>query len=486
MRFSSMYSNCYSQLVLLLIISAITHPIVLSHEREKKQLDAFICISSEDEKYNVKGGIGTYLGILTKEVKRLYPTVKVYWITKSHNAFDFSETDTFGIERHYLSDTCPYQDRPFYRHLRLHENDQDNSLINQHVFLNKVNEKLSILLKELAGKNVAIECGEWEGIAHQVFRVIKDKNVVKATRIHTPLAVTMLSNKLDVPAVNKLQLIHECEVLEHADCISSCTQFMKDQLTQAVLGVESPKAQTIAVIPNPVDSNTYKQGVYTRKESIKRINALLQQEFLNDTTFNVYIIGSIETRKGAELVVDAIAQVAEQLPQARFCFFGHHGGNDSKNLTANTKLPPCVLYERIHQQYRHQVAFAGYVDHAQLPLIIESGDVFPIMYLGDNFPGTVAEIALMAKPILALSRGGVNEMLQNEHGEFLAYDLGSSLDTASQVLAEGLLELHANIALRNTIGKNIEALIRRKYTPEKTARDIIEFYTACLARKSEQ
>ena len=199
---------------------------------------------------------------------------------------------------------------------------------------------------------------------------------------------------------------------------------------------------------------------------------------------NIYIVGSVETRKGAELVIDAIAQVAEKLPQARFCFLGHHGGNESKNLTANTKLSPAVLLEKIPAQYRHQVAFAGYVDHAELPSIIESGDAFPIMYLGDNFPGVVAEIALMEKPILALARGGLNEMLRNESGQFIAYDLGSSLQTASTNLAEGLLTLYSQPQVREVMGKSLNALIRNKYNPEMIAKEIIEFYCMSLARKS--
>lgn len=449
----------------------------------KSTLDAFICISSEDEKYNVKGGIGTYLGILTKEVKKIYPEMKVYWITKSHNSLDFSEKDTYGIERYYLSDTNPYQNRPFCKLLGLTQS-EGKALLEQEVFLNKANSKLAEILSQLENKKVAIECGEWEGIAHQAFRVLNNKNILRATRIHTPLAVTMVSNDLPVSTTNKLQLIHEFETLQNVDCISSCTNYMKNQVIQYVLGGECETANKIKVIPNPVDSNNYKPGSCSRNSSMNKVNLLLKNNFLNETTYNIYFIGSVEIRKGTELAIDSIAKIATELPQARFVFFGHNGGNESKNLTANTKLSPDTLYKRIPAEFRHQVAFAGYVDHAELPSIIESGDAFPIMYLGDNFPGAVAEIALMEKPILALSRGGLNEMLRDENGDFIAYDLGSSLDTASDKLAEGVLGLHLNPELCKRIGINLGHLIRNKYDPAKISREIIEFYSNCLLRKS--
>jgi len=466
--------------LLLVVTSAKTWT---SQAAESTNLDAFICISSEDEKYNVKGGIGTYLGILTKEIKKAYPLMEVFWITKSPNSSDFFEKDIHGINRHYLSDTNPYLDRPFCKHLGLDQS-ESKALIEQQVFLNKANAKLSEELANLKGKKVVIECGEWEGIAHQLFRVIDDKNILKAARIHTPLAVTMLTNDLSLSISNKLQLVHEFETLFNADCISSCSKFIKNEVVQHVLGTNCEIGQEIEAIPNPVDSNNYRPGICSRKDSIAKVNAALKQDFIEESTFNIYIIGSVETRKGAELVVDAIAKVAEKLPQARFCFFGHHGGNESKNLTANTKLSPARVIESLPAQYRHQVAFAGYVDHSELPSIIESGDAFPIMYLGDNFPGAVAEIALMEKPILALSRGGLNEMLRNENEQFVAYDLGSSIQTASTNLANGLLDLYSHPRVREDMGKSLGALIRKKYNPEVIAKEIIEFYSRCLAKKS--
>src|SRR5690606_27741909 len=105
-------------------------------------------------------------------------------------------------------------------------------------------------------------------------------------------------------------------------------------------------------------------------------------------------------RKGADLVCQAVPWVAQRIPNVRFCFIGHHGGHsNSKIMTANTKISPAELLRLIPSKFHRFIAFAGYVEYKKLPRLIMAGDVFPIMYRGDNFPGTVAEISLAAKPI---------------------------------------------------------------------------------------
>ena len=77
-------------------------------------------------------------------------------------------------------------------------------------------------------------------------------------------------------------------------------------------------------------------------------------------------------------------------------------------------------------------------------------------------------------------------MLHDENGKLLAYDLGSSLDTASDKLAKGVIELFHDQEQRRSIGKNLGILIRNKYAPEKISRAIIEFYSDCLYKKCSQ
>ena len=46
-----------------------------------------------------------------------------------------------------------------------------------------------------------------------------------------------------------------------------------------------------------------------------------------------------------------------------------------------------------------------------MPFIMQAGNVFPICYLGDNFPGVVAEIILSQRPMVVYMKGGVPEII---------------------------------------------------------------------------
>lgn len=59
----------------------------------KPSFDVCIFVSSEDDKYIVSGGIVTYIGVFTKFIRKLFPSIKVFWISKSHTGKRFIEND---------------------------------------------------------------------------------------------------------------------------------------------------------------------------------------------------------------------------------------------------------------------------------------------------------------------------------------------------------------------------------------------------------
>jgi len=48
-----------------------------------RYFNTVIFVSSEDDKYIVAGGIGTYIGVLIKAIKRDNKDINIYWISKS-------------------------------------------------------------------------------------------------------------------------------------------------------------------------------------------------------------------------------------------------------------------------------------------------------------------------------------------------------------------------------------------------------------------
>ena len=318
-------------------------------------------------------------------------------------------------------------------------NDPDNKELALKIsFTNKVSNKVLEIVENNFDKKIVIESGEWEGLGQEIFRLIKRPNILFVTRIHTPLATCIKQNNLRRSASSALQLISEYKTIISADCVTACTNYVKERMIEDVLGKNCLFSEDIRVIPNPIDSELFKLVQTDREASINFVNSILGRDFLTDKTFNVFIIGSVEDRKGVKYVIDAIPAVVDSLSNIRFCFVGHCGIDEDINLNANTKLSPKKLLDRIPEKYHSVVAFTNYIDHKDLPLLIQCGDVFPIMSIGDNFPGTVAEISLSSKPILALARGGVKEMLTDSQGRFMAFNLGESLDLATSNLVRGI------------------------------------------------
>src|SRR3989344_2949514 len=404
--------------------------------------DVCIFASSEDDKYLVYGGIGTYLGVLTRSIRQLYPFTQVYWIAKSPKSHDFYEEDQEGVKRIYLSEFGEEKNTSFFQN---HPLLREEKAAKYSAFISRVEEKILTILQENEGKAIFLEVGEWEGQAHALFSLVHSANLLKVARLHTPLAVCFSQNHLKDTALNYVQMLNEYKQMRSAHFLSSCTNYMKQKVIHDVLGESHPLAKTIVALPNPIDVSAYRPDRYTRKESVAFLHTL-RPFSIDEHTFNVFIIGSVETRKGVELAIQAIPQLSELIPNFRMCFFGHHAKDGEEWSNANTKLHPTQLYGMIPEQYHHHLVFFNYVSHEKLPLAIAAGDVFPILSLGDNFPGVVAEVALSSKAIVALERGGVREMLEDENGNCVALSIGNQLESAPQKLIFAIQTLFLNSA----------------------------------------
>jgi glycosyltransferase involved in cell wall biosynthesis len=446
----------------------------------KPNIDCVIYISKEDNKYLVHGGIGTYLGVLSKTIKELFPDIKVFWITKSPNEKDFIETDEYGVLRHYISGLNSKLRQPFQKLL-----DKNFEDLSEKITYNfKVTDTVKEILHNHINKNIIIETGEWEGLGIDLFKLIDRHNVGKIVRLHTPLATCIRQNNLSLSASNNYQLLFEEELIRSSDCISACTEHVKSKILEDVIGKHDSLAKEIVTLPNPIDVKSFAPHPELRVKSINCINTILNEKFITDTTCNVYFVGSVESRKGVEFIIDSVPNVIENDSNVRFCFIGHCGDDNDKNLNANTKLSPKKLLSRIPKRYHNFIRFTNYVSHSKLPLIMQSGDIFPIMSIGDNFPGTVAEIALTGKMILALERGGVKEMLRDENSRMVAIGLGSSLDKAAENLGNRIIKYSRDATSRDAVGKSLYDLIIRKYSPEVVTSQILDMYCQVLARKN--
>ncbi|MEN8132382.1 MAG: glycosyltransferase, partial [Pseudomonadota bacterium] len=128
---------------------------------------------------------------------------------------------------------------------------------------------------------------------------------------------------------------------------------------------------------------------------------------------------------------------------------GHYLRDHGEQLSANAKLTKRAFYEPIPSALRDRVHLVGYVDYRELPQIYAAGDLFLFCYLADNFPGAMTEVGLMERPMIALMKGGIPEIITRE---------GQPLSLALTGEVEELIANQLVAHVRNHLGNPMEAV----------------------------
>lgn len=225
--------------------------------------------------------------------------------------------------------------------------------------------------------------------------------------------------------------------------------------------------------------------IQSRQKALDDFVTLTGQE-MNADNFNIFVIGSVEKRKGSDLVAKMAEEVIKRIPNAHFYFIGHHNPGDGTELTANKKMSVETLRSQLSPAANKNVHFTGYVPHDRLPRIMPAGDLFVISYLGDNFPGVVAEVGLSKRPLLALLRGGVNEMLETPEG-YAALVMQS--DSDADIISQGIVQIvahHKDPAIGVRHAEQLYEKLLKEYGESKVVQQLISTYSKSLDRKRHE
>lgn len=424
----------------------------------------YILVSSEDDQYLVKGGIGTYTGVLTRAIRELFPEIKVSWLTESHNGQDFDEVDCYGVERHYIS--------------RL-ENDSLQDFAKK---LNTRTEQLIEGIQEQGDYKIIVESPEWEGLLTELFCKLDDPNILKVSRIHTPLAVTSVLNNIQLEDEQIQQMAGEKLQMLASDFLSSPTQYVLDATIEKVFDGDIPSIPS-KVIPNCIDIDKFLSNeILSRNESIQAFKEGVYEKISSDN-FNIFVVGSVEKRKGSDIVMNSVETVCKEIPNAHFYFLGHYLKDDGNSLTSNKKLTPESLLSNLPKELHDRVNFVGYVDHSLLPKLMNAGDLFPICYLGDNFPGVVAEIALSERPMSAFLRGGVPEMVKSPTGEYLTSCFSSEdTHTVSKLLSDSIISVYNDTERATSHAQALKNHMIKTFSKKNVVGQMFDQYSKLLEK----
>ena len=440
----------------------------------------FVVVSSEDDVLLVKGGIGTYTALLTRIIAHQHPEYWVHWITEAlEGQTEISVLEQMRVVRHYIPRRAPSYAEP--------DPSEDKSLAPTPgiaLFGTKISNYLQNLISQLekqtgAYLHLIIEAPDWEGLLRDFFTANQKPNILKVVRLHSSLRICAGSNALDISLPEpSAQDIQESEQIARCDILSSPTEYMLAHPQNRVLGLTSTPW---TIVPNPIDKDAFVGPNVSRDIAIDlfRSNTGVQIESGN---YNIFIVGSVEIRKGIQIVLKSIPSVISRVHNAHFYFIGHTG--DGVQLTANGKFSSSQILELVPKAFLKHIHLTGYVEHSLLPQLYQAGDVFPICYLSDNFPNTLTEIALAKRPVIVLVSGGLTELARDGERS-LCYEItGANTGDLAQSLADKIEHVSLFAEQAQGVAEEFQLHILKKFDSHINVERMLSFYQGCLATKA--
>jgi glycosyltransferase involved in cell wall biosynthesis len=175
-------------------------------------------------------------------------------------------------------------------------------------------------------------------------------------------------------------------------------------------------------------------------------------------------IGRLVPQKGFDILIEAFAQIAAQVPDLYCLVIGE--GEDREKLS--TQIREAGLEKRIR--------LLGYQDRTKAMSILKSSDIFVMPSRYEGTPIALLEAAALGRPILAACAGGIPELVTHEQHAHLV----PIHDPAA--LAQGFVKLAQDRDYAARLGQNAQARVRERFNPESQVRETWAAYEKALAR----
>jgi glycosyltransferase involved in cell wall biosynthesis len=230
----------------------------------------------------------------------------------------------------------------------------------------------------------------------------------------------------------------EAYTLRRARGITSPSAKLADYIRQACK-VDRP----VKMIPYPVDTTQFTPGTGPAEPPI------------------VLFVGRVEKRKGADVLMEAIPQIWQKVPNCEFVFAGRVCDDVSEQV----------------RQMPVRVQFLGVVPREELVRWYQRASIFVAPAQWDNSPNTVYEAMACGTPVVASRVGGIPELVDDGVSGLLV----SPNDPAA--LADGLTCLLQDRARREQMGRRGREKALAEYELKNILVSTLGFYDLVLAAR---
>ena len=244
--------------------------------------------------------------------------------------------------------------------------------------------------------------------------------------------------------------------MAHADALVGVSQFVSRSLVDN--GYESRKTHTVlnaidlAAWDYRLDASSVRRGLGIPPEA--PVLACAARLFRG---------------KGQDEVIRALSVVRKEFPLVRLLIIGQDD-LQAMRTSFTAELKALVADFGLSEN----VIFTGF--RTDMPALFAASDVFALPSLGEPFGLVFLEAMAMKKPVVALNSGGAPEVV--EHGKS---GLLSALGDGA-ALAENLLVLLRDPALRARMGEYGRRQVETRFTTDRMAHDIEKLYATLVPR----
>ncbi len=189
-----------------------------------------------------------------------------------------------------------------------------------------------------------------------------------------------------------------------------------------------------------------------------------EEEWKVNDNHRILFVGSLEERKGALFLIEALALVKSKLPRATLTLIG--------------VAAPAYLTKLKTRAYQlgviNDIRFPGHLTPEEIAREHHKTQVFVLPTLNDNSPNALAEAMVSGMPVIASAVGGVPSMIRDGETGVL------TPPADPKALAEQIVRLLTQNEERARLGRNARAVASIRHKPQKVAQETIAAYEKIL------
>jgi glycosyltransferase involved in cell wall biosynthesis len=403
----------------------------------------------------IVGGLGTYAGYLTRELIRLGHDVTVLAMHTSntptrdiHKGVEVHRPIVQNIDINLLL--------PMFIPEEIRRWSKDGQKYFGDMFLYNVLSASKLVNDLVRTEHRAVDvisCHDWLG---SIGGILASKGLNKPMVFH-------VHSTEHGRAGNGSQVVKRLERLaaDSAERVVTVSDAMRDHLVQ--LGFEERK---IRVIYNGIDTERYAISRFTPQilKDVRQELGVSQNELL------IFFIGRLNWVKGADMLVQAMPQIVQSIPQAKLLLVGI--GDQQEMLKQD--VARLGLTDNVILKYE-------FLDEEQKIKYYAAADVcvFPSKY--EPFGIVCTEAMALSKPVVVGARGisGFREQIISSGPN----QCGFHIDPYNPAdIAEYLIKLLADKTLRVKLGHNARKRVEEVFNWPKIAEDTIRVYNEVVSQ----